>query len=475
VEAVSFRGRTRAHPGYRLTMSDSAPRRIGPWDLGDKLGAGGNATVWRATRENGAFVALKVVNSTKVHREPYMRFVHEIAVLRTIGDEPGVLPLLDAHLPEQPSADDRPWLAMPIAVSIREALAARPVEEVVTAIGAIAATLARLRAEHEIGHRDVKPANLYEYQGRFLVGDFGLVAAPDLDELTREGRPLGPAHYTAYEMILDPVRADPGPADVYSLGKTLWVLATGQAYPPEGHQPASTRGFSIADLRPHAQAGALDRLVDRCTRLDPQTRPSMEQFADDLGGWAELAAATTTVDFSDLRGPMRERLAGELARRDLRSQHREEAVASAKLLQDLVRPLDAALRELDAHARIAATPDRFGSNMLKSLEVMGGVEVVWSWTRMSELGTGPDYMRYSLRIGRGLELSGGGDLLMHAFVDLGNPEIGGTDFSWQLSPASAPVGSLQSESMLRASVTQLEQQVRAALEIFIQRAPAAEG
>jgi len=59
-------------------------------------------------------------------------------------------------------------------------------------------------------------------------------------------------------MIVNPVSADPHAADVYSLGKTLWVLATGQAFPPEGHQPAKTRGFQIDDYRAHPRADVLD-------------------------------------------------------------------------------------------------------------------------------------------------------------------------------------------------------------------------
>jgi serine/threonine protein kinase len=139
---------------------------------------------------------------------------------------------------------------MPVATPIANALAEAPLETIVAALAKIAATLARL-AGRAVGHRDIKPGNLYEFHGRWLIGDFGLVAAPDLEALRRSGKPLGPAHYTAYEMILDPVNADPLPADVYSFAKMLFVLATGLAYPPEGHQPASTRGFSIADLRPH--------------------------------------------------------------------------------------------------------------------------------------------------------------------------------------------------------------------------------
>jgi serine/threonine protein kinase len=207
---------------------------VGPWAVLEKLGEGGNANVYRATRGDGGEVALKVVKTTKAQREPYRRFVHEIETLQKLGEFRGILPLVDAYLPEHPSSDDRPWLAMPIATLIDEALTEQPLETVVAAMRDIAQTLAGLRAEHQLGHRDLKPNNVYARDGGWLVGDFGLVAAPDLEELTRTGRPIGPMHFAAYEMIRDPVHADPFPADVYSLGKTLWSLATQQAFPPEG-------------------------------------------------------------------------------------------------------------------------------------------------------------------------------------------------------------------------------------------------
>jgi serine/threonine protein kinase len=171
---------------------------IGPWTLGDRLGVGGNATVWRASRDGGDDVALKVIKTTKTQHEPYRRFVQEIEFLRELGDFPGVLPLLDAHLPQRPSSADPAWLAMPIATPIATALAEAPLVTIVAGLAEIAGTLARL-AERSVGHRDIKPGNLYEFNGHWLIGDFGLVAAPDLAELTRSGRKLGPAHYTAYD------------------------------------------------------------------------------------------------------------------------------------------------------------------------------------------------------------------------------------------------------------------------------------
>src|SRR6266536_724138 len=176
---------------------------IGPWTLREKLGAGGNATVWRASRDGSEDVALKVINATKTQREPYRRFVQEIEFLRGLGNFAGVLPLLDAHLPQRPSSADRAWLAMPIATPIANALAEAPLKTIVAALAEIAETLARL-AERGVGHRDIKPGNLYEFNGRWLIGDFGLVAAPDLEELTRSGKALGPG-------ALHRLRDDPRP------------------------------------------------------------------------------------------------------------------------------------------------------------------------------------------------------------------------------------------------------------------------
>jgi serine/threonine protein kinase len=188
-------------------------------------------------------VALKVINANKVEREPYKRFKREIEFLRDHATVEGLLPLTDAYLPDMPSKGDQPWLAMPVATPIRKALEGKPLGDVVTAVSVVAATLWRLQRDYDIAHRDIKPGNLYELDGSWLIGDFGLVALPEAEALTGSGRPLGPAHYTAYEMILNPTTADPHPADVYSLAKTLWVLATDQRFPPEGHQPVGTRGF----------------------------------------------------------------------------------------------------------------------------------------------------------------------------------------------------------------------------------------
>ncbi len=453
-------------------MANETPGTLGPWTLHEKLGSGGNATVWRATRaEIEQPVAVKVLNAHRAGREPYRRFVREIAFLRSLADPAGVLPLLDAYLPEKPTKDDRPWLAMPIATLIADALAGQPLETVVVALADIAGTLARLADQHALGHRDIKPDNLYELDGRWLVGDFGLIAAPNLDALTRTGRPLGPAHYTAYELIRDPTAADPLPADVYSFGKTLWVLATEQRFPPEGHQAAATRQFSIADLRPHPHAAPLDQLVDRATRIHADQRPTMTEVASDLRAWGELAAEPVAVDVTELRTRLLERMSDEFAAEDLLEQRKEFAMAAVRRMNELFAPLNAALKNVHPRAQIDIGPDRFTQNMLSTSKTLNSPDIVFKFQRLSQITSGPDYRIFALRLGRSIELTAEGGLIFRSYVDVGNPKTMGHSFNWHSKKRTAPVGSVQAEVMLHDGVTETGCKLTEGLEAFIQNLP----
>lgn len=274
--------------------------KVPGFDLIKQLGEGGNGWVWRASRDDPE-LALKVLKKTESKSESYLRFRHEIEVLRKLASVPGVLPILDAHLPDEPSDDDRAWLAMPLAKPIREHLGERPkLPIVVEGCAAIASTLANL-AESGISHRDVKPENLYVYNGQWVIGDFGLAKFPGKDAITENERALGPRFYIADEMVRDPAGADGTLADVYSFAKTLWVLAAAQNYPPQGHQLASIAQISLLQLVAHHSAGVLDQLIERCTRYEPSQRPKMKMVFEELREWGrqpeDLGVAVPTPSF----------------------------------------------------------------------------------------------------------------------------------------------------------------------------------
>jgi serine/threonine protein kinase len=455
-------------------MNDSPRQPFGPWVPGEVLGHGGNATVWRATRAGAAAaVALKVLNVTKIGHESYKRFVREIGFLQDHQAMPGLLPLLDAHLPEEPTRANRAWLAMPIATPIAESLATKPLPTVVEAVAAIAATLTRLQDDHNIAHRDIKPGNLYELDGEWLIGDFGLIALPDAESLTTDGRQVGPAHYTAYEMILNPATAQPHPADVYSLGKTLWVLATGQAWPPEGHQPAGTRGFEIGDYRPHLRSTVLDQEVDLMTRLHPEDRPSKGQVARDLAAWQELAAEPAVFDVSEARARLREKLQAQIAGQDTEDQQKDLAHAAVRRLQELTAPLNAGMKDLHPRTRVDLMTDELTQNIVRSLRHDRAGPILFRWQRCTLVAPSDRPMSTALRMSRSLELRDDGIILLHLLILVAPQKVMGSYFEWKPPERSAPVGSAEAEKMLEDAIREMAGVLREAVDVFVERVPAA--
>ena len=126
------------------------------------------------------------------------------------------------------------WYAMPLAVPLKDKLKdLGSLEEKVNCILEVAETLILLH-EKDIVHRDIKPQNIYFYNGKYCLGDFGLVDYPAKKDLTLLQEPVGPKATMAPEMRYNAKEADGKKADVYSLAKTLWIVLTGMEYGFEG-------------------------------------------------------------------------------------------------------------------------------------------------------------------------------------------------------------------------------------------------
>jgi hypothetical protein len=307
-------------------------KRVGPYIVVRKIGSGGNADVYEGTttEESGAS-ALKVLRSRRTESEPYQRFRQEVVKHRELSQrgERGVLPVLAFNLPETPNADDRPWIAMPVAVPIEDALGAAPaLEDVVEAVATIADTLARLHAGR-ISHRDIKPSNLYQYENEWVISDFGLVNIPGGEPLTVGAKALGARHFIAPEMIMRPDIQDGRPADVFSLGKTLWCLLTGQRVPPPGEHRKEFQAKSIGEWGvAHPRAFYLDRLIEQTSHEIPEERPPMESVARTLTDWANPRQGIrmrSVFDVRDVTGEIADILATDQARKNQHQTHRAEA------------------------------------------------------------------------------------------------------------------------------------------------------
>ncbi len=150
-----------------------------------------------------------------------------------------------------------------------------------------------LGAAHARGvvHRDVKPANvLVSTDGQVKLADFGIaIAKAATSRLTGEGLLTGSLPYLAPERI-DGREAEP-PADVFSLGVSLYELASG-TLPFGGDSPAAMAAAVLAGrCRPLAIAcptapPSIAALCHRCLSSDLAVRPR---------DGAELAALLAAV------------------------------------------------------------------------------------------------------------------------------------------------------------------------------------
>ena len=265
--------------------------KLGRWCLRAPLGRGGNGEVWRCADPDGTEVAIKVLLNQR-SSERLGRFRNEISFLLGPGRREGVIPIVDHDL----SGGGKVWYAMPLAEPIRSALGVAPEPvRVVEAVATIALTLAGLAGEG-ISHRDVKPDNLLCLDGAWSIGDFGLVKYPAGLALTEHGRKLGPTDFMAPEMRESPDTANPEPADVYSVAKTLWVLLAGVNLPFPGRHRADDDICRLTARLDYRWAPQLDLLIERCTAHDPDKRPRMREIADELASMLTPRPAETAME-----------------------------------------------------------------------------------------------------------------------------------------------------------------------------------
>ncbi|WP_157237402.1 serine/threonine-protein kinase [Promicromonospora sukumoe] len=250
---------------------------LGPFQLGDSLGHGGFAHVYRATGQGGE-VALKVLTNTE--SGSLDRFIGEAALLERLAGR-GFPQLVAAGL-----GDPTPWFAMELVPgpTLSQRLAANgplPVHEVLRVADDVLDALAVLQEEHFL-HRDVKPANIIAAPDRYVLIDLGIAKGHGTTTSTHAA---GTISYMAPELF---VRKPHARSDVYSLGLLLIFLATGEL--PNDLNFAG-RDLTAADVGPVDQR--LLPLVLAMTRHRPEDRPPLHNLSRTV---AQLATDSARLD-----------------------------------------------------------------------------------------------------------------------------------------------------------------------------------
>ncbi|WP_338930759.1 serine/threonine-protein kinase [Streptomyces netropsis] len=247
------------------------PRRIGPYRLDGRLGAGGMGQVYLGTSPADRKVAVKLIRRELAAAPQFRaRFAREVDAARQVGG---------FHTAQVVDADPdaaAPWL-------VTAFIPGPTLQQVVTehgpldakAVLRLGAGLAEgLAAIHRCGliHRDLKPGNVIVADDGPRIIDFGVAHAPGTETMTHTGMVIGTYAYMSPEQI----RTDPvSPAgDVFALGSVLAFAATGHSPFDATTVPAIIHRVTSEPPRLDGLDGSLYALVTACLAKDPADRPS---------------------------------------------------------------------------------------------------------------------------------------------------------------------------------------------------------
>jgi serine/threonine protein kinase len=208
---------------------------LGNYVILDRLGQGGMGMVFKAEHTRmKRLVALKVVTTSKLDSpDAVKRFRREVEAAAKLS-HPNIVAAHDAD-----EAKGAHFLVMEFVdgdnlSNLVKTQGPLPVEWAVDCIIQAARGLAHAHAQGVI-HRDIKPSNLMlDKQGTLKILDMGLArlnesnASGHADALTDSDSIFGTVDYMSPEQALNTKRAG-RPADIYSLGVTLFFLVTGKA------------------------------------------------------------------------------------------------------------------------------------------------------------------------------------------------------------------------------------------------------
>jgi serine/threonine protein kinase len=217
----------------QLTSGD----RIGRYELEAIVGRGGLGVVYRARRDDGELVAVKIMRRHLSDDAIFVkRFAREARHASSIA-HPHLVPVLDVGQ----SGSRHAFIVMPfieggtLATRIAEK-GVLDLPEIVVLIRQIASALAALHAA-ELVHRDIKPSNVLLSDHGALLSDFGLARSRADTILTRTGGALGTPDYMAPELLFGlPASAA---SDTYALASLAYTCLAGE--PPYAGQSLRTR------------------------------------------------------------------------------------------------------------------------------------------------------------------------------------------------------------------------------------------
>ncbi len=268
------------------------PREFGPYYLLRRLGVGGMAETFEATRIGaGGFeqrVCLKrVLPAFSGDQEFVSRFRRE-AVLAAQLRHTNIVGVIDVG-----EIDDVHYMTLELVdgLDLRSLLKSSPGEKLSPDTVALIGLDLAYALEHAHGslvHRDISPSNiLLSRSGEAKLADFGIAKALDDAKATASRSARGKVPYMSPEHMRG--EAVDGRADLFSLGVVLFEAVAG-VRPFDGAHDVETMQkilegdrVSLEEVAPHAPK-KLRALIERLIEVDPAVRtPSAARLIEELG------------------------------------------------------------------------------------------------------------------------------------------------------------------------------------------------
>jgi len=293
--------------GPQAAPPKKLPKDFGQYEILEKIGQGGMGMVYKAKQVSlNRLVAIKILAPRLAASKNYVdRFLREARSAAAL-QHPNIVGALDV-------GEEQGFYFFAMEYLEGQTLAARlkkegPFSEKEAIHVGLEVAKALVHAhQSSLIHRDIKPENLMQAAGgQVKVMDFGLAKSTDQDasmDLTVAGRSMLTPYYASLEQIRGQKDVDIR-SDIYSLGATLYHLATGKfPFPGEtagevmlkhSEQPApDPRGE-----RPELSVG-FSKVLMKCMAKEPGDRYAAPQaLLDDLQAVAEgrpAAAATEAI------------------------------------------------------------------------------------------------------------------------------------------------------------------------------------
>jgi serine/threonine-protein kinase len=270
---------------------------LGNYKILEKLGAGGQGTVYKAVDSKlGRTVVIKVLPEELLAKSANVKRFEREARLASSLDHANICTIFDLNV-----INGIHFIAMQYIPgrNVRQLVNGKPLqlESALSIAIQVADALAVAHAQGII-HRDVKAGNvMVSNKGEVKVLDFGLAKLLDDDaartsgihhtELTEVGVPYGTATYAAPEQARGD-RVD-SRADIFSAGVLLYEMLTG-SWPFRGKTAVDVRHavlheepVPISEARKEPVPPRLQEILNRALQKNPRDRyQQIAQFRDDL-------------------------------------------------------------------------------------------------------------------------------------------------------------------------------------------------